>query len=240
MSAKFKVAEIAELALGKIGAFTVAMVAADPDEMVRTVKWMDIVVAELVGTNRAYWLTPQSVTAVLTAAVPTYTLSTLLGTSYPADGIQFPTQAFIVDAAGSSNEVELISRQAYERIDTKTDVGSPTKIYIDRLNDTQKISVYPVPSDGTLSLRLVFQTFATNLTEGTPEFGGNVRHGFSVEWQKWLITATAAEIGNGPVRRLPLQEVHDMKQDASISLLTLINYSNTQKTTTPKRTKGMI
>lgn len=238
MSAALKVAKIAELALGKIGAFTVNMLAPYPDDMVRTVQWLDIIVAELAGDTRIFWLTPATTTSALTANVASYTLSALLATDYPADGIIFPIEAYIRDSSGNDSRIDIVSREKYESHEDKTTSGVPDEIYLDRLTSNQKVYFYPVPVDGTYSLRLVFQTFAPNLTSGSPEYGGNLAHGFSSEWNRWLIVSTAAAIGSGPVRRLPLGEIADMRQEAAVSLNTLISYANLQKTNTPRRTKG--
>lgn len=109
MSANLQVAKVAELALGKIGAFTVNMLAPDPSEVMRSIEWLDIIVAELAGDNRCFWLTPATTVSVLSANVASYTLSTLLGVDYPADGILFPVAAYIRDSSGTDVEVDLIS-----------------------------------------------------------------------------------------------------------------------------------
>lgn len=238
MSANLQVAKVAELALGKIGAFTTNMLAPDPDDLARTIKWMDMVVAELAGNTECFWLHPATTTSPLTANIGQYTLSTLLGTSYPSDGILFPVAAYIRDSSGEDVEVDLISRDKYESIDNKATTGKPEFVYIDRLVNTSQIYLHPIPNDATYSLRLVFQTYAPNLTSGSPAGAGNVAARFSSEWNKWLVTATAAEIGDGPVRRLPTGEITGFRRDAGMSLNALIGYANREKTTSPKRTQA--
>ena len=238
MSGRLKVSKIAELSLGKIGAFTVNQVSPDTDELYLTVQWLDIIVAALAGTRRCFWLTPATVTKALSANTTSYVLSTLLGTSYPTDGILFPTAAYIRDASSDDTEIELISRREYEALANKDATGEPTKAYIDRLADSQVIYLYPTPTTTDYSLRLTFQTYPPTLTGGTPENAGNRGHGFTADWQLWLITALAAEIGDGPVRRLPTQEVRDMRGAANDMLERLLTtYANTEKTTSPRRVK---
>lgn len=240
MSHGLKVVEIATKALEKIGAFTVNMVAPDPDELRRTVQWMDLVVSNAGGGQRMFVLTPSTTTSTLTAATSSYTLSTLLGTSYPDEGILFATAAHLRDSASVDSVLEIISREDYEDISNKTLSGVPKQIYIDRLSSAteQKVYIYPVPADSTYSLRLTFQSYPTDMLGGSAAGSGNVAHGFADEWQLWLITALAAQIGDGPVRRLPVAETDRLKNDAGLLLAQLTIYANTQKTTAPKRVRA--
>lgn len=240
MSRLLTVAGIAEASLQKIGAFTVSMVGADPDELGRAIEWMDLNVAELIGTGRALWLIPATTTTTLTADTASYDLANFLGTDYPADGIIFPAHAYIRDAAGQDTEIGIITRTKYEAIDKKDTGGIPNVIYIDRQNNQQQLSVYPVPTTADYSLRLVFQKYAANLLGGTPDGGGNIAHGFSAEWQRWLILQTAADIGSGPVRMLPVSETDRIKIDANTALTRLFAYSNRESETCPPVTENSL
>src|SRR5574340_1029074 len=93
MSGKLTVAAMATKALDMIGAYSVRMVAPDPEELRRAVEWMELMVAEDAGTERKFFLTPATTTSTLTADTASYTLSTLMGTSYPSTGILFPVAA---------------------------------------------------------------------------------------------------------------------------------------------------
>jgi hypothetical protein len=238
MSGKLKVVEIATKALEKIGAFTANMTAPDPDELRRAIEWLDITVAHVAGTNRLFFLTPVTVTSTLTAATSSYVLSTLMGVNFPATGMAFPVEAYLRDSSGNDEPLELINRAEYEEIEDKTTSGPPEKVYIDRLSANQNIYVYPVPSDGTYSLRLVFQSYPATLTGGTVAGAGNLDHGFTQEWQLYLIMSLAATIGSGPVRTLPSAETARMEQIAGAAFARLMIYGNTQKTSTSQRTKG--
>lgn len=240
MSRLLPVAKIAEASLQRIGAFTVSMVAPDPDELARTIFWMDLIVAELVGTGRAHWLIPSTVTKALTADTASYSLSTFLGTDYPDDGILFPVRAYIRDAAGQDTPVDIISRDDYESLADKTNGGAPDRIYIDRQNNQQQLYVYPVPSDANSSLRLVFQKYAPDLNAGTPDGAGNIAHGFSAEWQRWLILQTAADIGSGPVRMIPAGESDRIKLEAQVAKEALFTSSNREIVTSPPVTEGSL
>lgn len=240
MSRLLPVSKIAEASLQKIGAFTISMVAPDPDELARTIFWMDLIVAELVGTGRAHWLIPATVTKTLTATTASYDLGNFLGTDYPADGILFPVRAYIRDAAGQDTPVDIIARDEYESISQKTEAGAPARIYIDRQNNLQQLYVHPVPIDATTSLRLVFQKYAPDMNAGTPDGAGNTSHGFSAEWQRWLIYQTAADIGSGPVRVIPIAELDRIRAEAQIAKEALFASSNREIVTSPPVTEGSL
>lgn len=240
MSRLLPVAKIAEAALQRIGAFTISMVAPDPDELSRTIFWMDLIVAELVGTGRAHWLIPATVTKTLTATTASYNLANFLGTDYPTDGILFPVQAYIRDSSGQDALIDIISRADYEALSDKAEAGEPTRIYIDRQNNQQQLYVHPVPADATTSLRLVFQKYAPDMNAGTPDGAGNIAHGFSAEWQRWLILQTAADIGSGPVRVIPLAESDRIKLEAQTAKEALFTSSNREIVTSPPVTEGSL
>ena len=56
--------------------------------------------------------------------------------------------------------------------------------------------------------------------------------------QDWLILQNAADIGSGPVRRLPPGEINDIRQQAAISRAALMAYSNREKVSQPRRTRA--
>ena len=236
MSKLWKASGICERALRKIGAFSINDTAADPEELSEALYWLDLAVAELAGTERCHWLIPQTLSIALSANTVSYDLSNALGTGDPTNGVLFPIEAWVRDSSGNDNPVEIIRRREYEDISDKDEGGEPTRIYIDRLNDDQNLFVHPVPTDATYTLRLVCQTYAPNLLGGTPDGGGNLAHGFSAEWQRWMILQNASDIGAGPVRHLPPAELNDIRQQAAIAKSALMAYSNREKVSQPRRT----
>jgi hypothetical protein len=228
MATRLKVRGIAERALRKIGAFAINDTAADPAELAETLYWMDMVVAELAGTERCQWLIPATLEIPLTTDTFEYPL-TNAGADYPDDGVLFVCMATIRDANGQDTEIEMQSRASREAIGIKTTGGVPTHVHVDRLVDTPTAFVYPVPQDDTLTLRLICQIMSPNLVGAGSSRLGNKDHGLPMEWQKWLVNATAAEIGSGPVRRLPKTEVDDIRASAAASKSALMAYSNREK-----------
>lgn len=231
----YKAAKLAELSLGKVGAFSPNDPSADPFELERALYWMDMIVAELAGTKRCHWLIPVTVVRPLTALTATYSLATLLGADYPTDGVLFPVDAFLRDSAGGDRPVDIIRREQYDDIERKDSQGAPERIYIDRLNDQQNISIHPLPAVSGFSLGLVFQKYSPSVIAGST-VNGNLSHGFSSEWQKYLVIATAAEIGDGPVRKIPASDVDRFRAQAAASLENLMTYSNREKPSEPRRT----
>ncbi len=238
MSKLWKASGICERSLRKIGAFSVNDTAADPEELSEALYWLDLAVAELAGTEQCQWLIPTTLSIALTANTPSYDLSTALGTGNPTDGVLFPIEAWIRDSSGNDTPIDIIRRRDFEDIEDKDKSGVTDRIYIDRLNDDQNIYVYPVVDETGYSIRLLCQTYAPNLLGGTPSEGGNVRHGFSTEWQRFLILQNAADIGSGPVRRLPASEIADIRQQAEMSRSRLMTYSNREKVSQPRRTRA--
>lgn len=238
MSKLWKASGICERALRKIGAFSINDTAADGEELAEALYWLDLAVAELAGTEKCQWLIPTTLSIALSADTASYDLSNALGTSNPTDGVLFPMSAWLRDSNGEDTPIDIIRRQDYEDISDKDESGEPNIVYIDRLADDQNIFVHPVPDATGYSVRLLCQTYAPNMLAGTPSDGGNVAHGFSAEWQRWLILQNSADIGSGPVRRLPSGEITDIRQQAAISRAALMTYSNREKVSQPRRTRA--
>lgn len=239
MSKVWKVSGICERALRKIGAYSINDSAADPEELAEAVYWLDLAVAELAGTSHCVWLVPTTLTIPLSADTATYDLSDVLGDDYPTDGILFPIEAYVRDDDDNDTPIEIVRRRDYEEITDKATSGKPDRIYIDRLADDQNISVYPVPTDTSYSIRLVAQTYAPDFVgSNLRAVNGNVAHGLSAEWQRWMILQNAADIGSGPVRRLPPGEISEIRRDAEISKARLLAYSNDEKDSMPRRTRA--
>jgi hypothetical protein len=237
MSQLWKASGICERALRKIGAFSINDTAADPEELAEALYWLDLSVAELAGEERCHWLIPQTLSIPLDATTDSYVLADALSVAQ-ANGILFPIEAWLRDSSGIDYPIEIIRRRDYEDIADKDTGGTPEKIYIDRLNDKQNLFVYPVPLVSGFTIRLVCQSYAPNMLGSGSSDNGNVAHGFSAEWQRWLILQNSADIGSGPVRRLPPAEISDMRSQAEASRARLMAYSNREKVSMPRRTRS--
>ena len=228
---------VAEMALQKIGAFSVNDTASDPEELARTLQWMDLILGERAGTNEAFWLRPATITQVLAATKQTYKLDEF--SEYPALGIVYVTDAWLRLASGSDLPLQIYRRDEYEDIPIKNQTGQPAGIYIDRLAKDVTVQVHPVPTDGTLSLRLVVQTFNPSVAGDVnrEKWTGETAHGLRPEFQLWLIHETAAQIADGPVRKLQGGEVDRIAQKAAASWTRIEGFANREKSG-PRRTKA--
>lgn len=211
MSLTLTAAQICERILQQIGAYSTADRAADPVEMDRVLGLLDLIVAEVAGTEACYWLRPSTIPAALTADTASYNFASLLGSNKPTDGILWVVNAYLTDGNGNDEPLTIITRDEYEELTRKASGGAPECIFIDRLarEANQKLYVYPVPAVSTYSLKLVVQTHAPNLTASK----GAVSHDFWPSWQRYLIQRGAYDAGGGPVRRMPIQEREQIKRD---------------------------
>lgn len=233
MSILLTAREISEKALRKAGVLSINDDAAEGPELAETLGWLDLIVAELAGTERCFFFIPDTLSIPLSADTPSYDLDGTLGADGPADGIQFPIFATIatIDNNGSETPIEIVRRRQYEELAKKATTGTPDRIFIDRLNDP-KMFVYPVPGTGAsgLAIKLVVQTFAPQYRLSQ---SGNKATGLRAAWQLWAITKLAAEIGDGPVRRLPKSEVDSFRRDAEVSLNRLTAFENREHNSMP-------
>lgn len=257
MARLLSIEEICERALRKIGAFAIRSSGARPEEVTEARFWLDMVVAHEAARQRTWWLVGNDATFNLTAnnAGP-YALNTVLGSQVP-DGIQFVIEVIIFDAVSGLDIVNLpmMRRQEWEtRVlgeDNKPDPletvrlldtsvvpmpsdppGVPQMCYVDR-GQTPTISFYPAPdSTRTYGCRLVLQSFASDFTKnGSTDRTYKLRTSMNL----WVVTALAAQIGNGPVRKLPGDEVRDMKQEAQTLRDDLEAYENQEQASEPRR-----
>ena len=181
---------------------------------------------------------PTTLSIALSANTASYDLSTALGTANPTDGVLFPIEAWIRDSNGLDTPIDIIRRRDFEDIEDKDKAGVTDRIYIDRLNEDQNIFIYPVVDETGYSIRLLCQTYAANLGGTGLTATGNIAHGFSAEWQKWMVLQNAADIGSGPVRRLPISETDRIRAEAGTSLTKLMAHSNREKVSQPRRTRA--
>ncbi|MFH1603694.1 MAG: hypothetical protein ABIH03_07285 [Pseudomonadota bacterium] len=238
---KLSAIEACERALRKIGAYAINDEAADPDEIEETLYWLDLIVAEVTGTRRCYWLTPATVTFDWPDGESSVVLADQMGADYPPTGILFPVRAWLVDyeTGDRQSEIELCRRRKYEELSISTTAGSPEVLYIDRLVENQKAYVSPVPdnADNLWKIALEFQAYSRSvLGEQGGDQAGDVPTGFDQTWQLWMVTRLAAEIGDGPVKRLEASTIRDWRA-LSAGYLSDLLYTNREKNNRPYQTK---
>lgn len=228
----FSARKICELALRKVGAFTINDDSPDPAALAVALDFLEMEIANLAGGERLQWLVPATVEFALTADIESYVLETIAGSAFPSLGLAFPIEAYIVDADDNATPVDIVRRKDYEDITDKTASGTPDRIYIDRLaNEDKNLFVYPVPADSTLSLRLVAQTYPRTVLKPLSDQAGagEVTHGFDRTWQMWMILATAYQIGDGPVRQIKADKLDRIGKDRDKCLATLTEKQNRER-----------
>lgn len=235
MAQILSVADYCKRALRKIGSYSINDAGAEPEEMEEARFWLDMIVGHQAARKRTWWLTPTTATFALETGTQEYDLDAMLAPTASARGEQFVIQAFLDDAdtGEAIHEISLRSRREWEETEQRQRTGTPDCAYVDR-QQSPTMLVSPVP-DATRSyqVRLVFQSYS-------PNFAGmawNNRTGTAMRssWNLWLVTALAAQIGNGPVRKLPADEVRDMKQEAGSLLTDLEAYEDHEQANEPHR-----
>jgi hypothetical protein len=230
--------EICERALRKIGAFAIRDTGADSDELEEARFWLDMLVGHVSARRRYWWLAETAAVLALTPGVRTYTLDgSTLGQDAPA--VAFPISAFAIDPlSGRDGEIDIYRRRDYDALtDKDLRTGPPEGIYIDRLA-APTLTVYPLPPAATEGgppwrIRLVYQQFTDDVTVGEAE--RRIRDVRST-WNLFLVTALAAQIGDGPIRKLPQDEVRGMRNDANQLLSDLDAFDAHEQANEPRRT----
>jgi len=217
--------EIVERALRKIGSLSINDTAADTIELEEGLHWLDLIMSELAGTEYINFLVEDKVSFALSADTQVYNLKTVAGADWPNDGMAFPLSAY-AETGSSRQEVKLLSKARFDALDTAAG-GGPQYAYIDRSSDPV-LKVWPTPGDDNVTFELTFQKFSSTFYGNS-----NSQTGLRPSWQRWAIYALAAEIGDGPVRRLPLREVDRFGKLADVTLFKLQAFDRSFETANP-------
>lgn len=103
MSAVHSAKKICELALRAINAFPVTESSADPEQLRETMTWLDMIMAEFVGSTRVLSFVPQQPEIfALTNGVGSYDLNQALSADQPLEEMQFPVEAYVFRPQGQS------------------------------------------------------------------------------------------------------------------------------------------
>lgn len=228
----FSPSKVCELALQNVGAFSPNDSAPDPVELERALDFLELEIAELVGTQTAQWLIPTPISFYLNADEESFNLQARAGNNLPTLLMAAPIRAYIIDSGDNETEIKIVRKSDYESHVDKSTTGTPDEIHIDRLNDDPTVFVYPVPGDDTLRLKLLFQTYSRtvlNNTQVAANEDGSASHGFDVAWQNWMVLRTSYRIGQGPVRRLRSESLDRFAKDAKTSFDLLMGAQNREK-----------
>jgi hypothetical protein len=244
MATILRARQVAERALRLIGAYSINETAARAEYVDEALYWLDMIQAELAGTVQCFWLLTETLSFDLTAATVDYDLETLLSGDWPAEGIEYVVNAWLENEVGSRFPLEIKRRRDFENVSTPDLTGTPEWLYIDR-TATPTVRTYPTLSDTsqTWSVKLVIQKQAPIIAGVGPvpktDAGESIETGLPAAWNRYAVYALGADIGNGPVRKLPLQSIEDYRQQAAIAMTRMQEFQNREQETTDPITQGM-
>lgn len=228
--------EICERALRLVGQFPITESAPDGEHLREALFWLDLILAEIAGTHRVFFLVPTTKSLFLVAGEQSYNLSSTLGDEYPTDGIQFPVDAWIEDSGANRAPIQLVTRQAFESHPKSDESGVPVEAYIDRLASPTLHTFPTLPSTATetYTIKLVVQTFAPNVApsgvSGTrPQ--GTALHGFRQAWQRYLIYRLARDLGSGAIIKLPDASLKRYQEEGERAERPLLAFENREHDT---------
>lgn len=216
-------ARVAAEALEHIGATGLRDAGPDPDMLDRALRALDSIVQEFAGTNEAWWLRPMEVEVPLTSGTSEYDLEDTLGSDYPADWIDTPISAVLIDPNGYRRSIDLMRRAAYLSNTDLTTAGEPDGVWIDRTVPHLVMRTYPVIAADDYAIALSFQTLAPDIVSDKT---GAERHAMPAAWQRWAKLATAYDISGGSVMSLPERERARIERDAMLSKRALLAVAN--------------
>lgn len=257
MAHLLSVGEVIDRALRKIGHYPTRSSGPRPGDVEEARYWLDMLVGHQSARQRWWPLVAATATFPLVAGQASYTLATAIGGSQAPTGIAFVIRTILynVTTGQDIHELPIVRRQEFELrafaepgtaqdstpwtwgdVDRSgvgtAQAGPPNACYITR-DQSPVMVVYPAP-DALVSygVRVLFQSYAPDFTEAA----ANERvTAIRETWNLWMVTALAAQIGNGPVRKLPADEVREMKQEALSLRTELEAYDVHEAQTTGKR-----
>lgn len=229
---------ICELALAAIGELPVSESAADGEALRRSMEFLDILLAQIVGTHRTFSRIDATLSMPITNGTQSYNLYTALAETLPADRIQFVTDAYLQDGNGNRYEIEIVRREKFEGVSKPAETGRPVMIYIDRLEDpTLQLFPTPASTDSTVwTLKLICQLYAPNVAPGgvtgtQPQ--ASVLHKMGQAWQRYLVFQLAHDLGSGPITKIGESSLTRFLGIATDAKTELLAFENREQQTTP-------
>jgi len=201
-------------ALREIGSFSSYDVSADATEHEIGLQRLDMLLAELAGTENLWFLHPTRQTVDIPVSEESFTLFGLLDPP-----IQFfeDTRLIVPEATDNERPLELVRRLEYDEIRKKNESGDPRWVYIER-SESPKAFIWPVASRTGLQMVIDGQSYAATALDNL----GKNAHGFPAAWQRCLIKKLAADLGSGPVKTIPADERQQKASEGEAALQKLM------------------
>lgn len=229
MAGALTIGQICERALRRIGSYAINDDGARQVEIEEARYWLDLIVGHVAARRRTWWLVPQTAALTLLAGQSSYPLAASLGT---LAGVQHVVDVWAIDTQSGQKRAVTIARRDEWDARQPSESDLPAMVYVDRTDDPT-LHVWPTPPDNPrFTLAVTFQRFSTDMRQGQLSTGmPDLRQ----TWNLYLITALAYEIGNGPVRKLPADEVDEHKRRAAELLRDLEDYDGQEQAGQPRQ-----
>lgn len=205
--------EIVEKSLQKIGRFPTTQAAANPVDLKRGLETLEIILQDYFGQG-SLASAKGTVQIPLLSSTPIYQLK-YYENQLARSGVQFVYSAELLEvASGSRTPVDVINEEKFFLLNPNT-TGLPCAVYVNKGPDVSNtlVQIHPMlgsqVADGTYTLLMQVQTFATAITDNSGAQKLNIRPTLYL----WAITKLAYQLGTGTIRRLPKQETDQFKID---------------------------
>ena len=205
MSVTLSPSAIAILALRRIRSVSPFETGGEGPHLAIALEHLGMVVAELAGTERLWWMTTTDVPVPIVAGQQDYDLAGIL-TPDPQDIIR----AAWIDEQQRRHPLCLYRLIEWDEIDDRayTEAARPEGVYVER-SATSTMRLYPIPTeDGTIHLTV--QQVASDISNGGPDTAD-----LPAAWQRYFVLALSAEIGSGPIERLSETEIGRLNNQAN-------------------------
>lgn len=237
MSRVLPAKDICERALRAIGSFPVTEGAADGEQLREAMTWLDLLLAQVVGTTRMFSRVDATLDMAITNGTSSYDLYATLGADLPTDRIQYVVDAWLEDGDGNRSPIEIVNRFKFEDVCQPDETGIPAWIYFDgQQNPTLQIKPKPASTDTTeWTLKLVVQRYAPNVAPGGvtgTQPSASVLHGMGQAWQRHLVFQLAHDLGSGPITKIGESSLTRFKNLADEAKGALLAFENREHETT--------
>lgn len=203
MAKLFNAREICVLSLRKIGAVAQQDASTPAGGLIDiALQHLDLILAEKSGTTRLWFLSPQELTFNYAKDSESVDMSSLVGANNRLDMVR---AAYNDD---TDDEITLLTRDQFNIIKNggALDFASGRTLYIGPDgDDTYTAYLRPVPTED-ITIRVTGTKLAPSVALATGT-SSTAAHGFETAWQRWMVNALAADIGDGPIARLPEQRL---------------------------------
>ena len=226
MSARLTAIDIATRALRVIGEVP-PHETPDGHVLARALEELDTVIADAVSYQQTWWFVRNQIPILLLANARDYAIDQIDGENVLA----------ILDinilVSGQKRDIAILPLAEFDALQPQQGNGTPEYAVVRRTMSTTVLTIYPTPDQG-YTLEVAVAVEAPDQSKAT----GNTGHGLRPNWQGWAIAATAAVIGAGPVRSLPIPEQRELERKAEKRLNMLLNYDNRPQRTSRRQTRA--